>query len=70
MNGHGVAGLPPATLGYVYWPAALALAAASAFTAPLGARLAHRLPVKALKRLFAVLLLALSLHMLHSVFFR
>jgi uncharacterized membrane protein YfcA len=33
-----------------------------------GARLAHRLPVKSLKRLFALLLLLLSLHMLHSVF--
>jgi uncharacterized membrane protein YfcA len=68
INGHGIAGLPSATLGYVYWPAALALAAASSFTAPVGARLAHRLPVKSLKRLFALLLLALSLHMLHSVF--
>src|SRR5690606_17249098 len=68
INGHGVTNLPAATLGYVYWPAALAMAAASAFTAPLGARLAHSLPVKSLKRLFALLLLALSLHMVHSVF--
>lgn len=68
INGRGVPGLPAATFGYVYWPAALGLAAASSFTAPLGARLAHRLPVKSLKRLFAVLLLALSLHMVHSVF--
>ncbi|HEX2613743.1 MAG TPA: sulfite exporter TauE/SafE family protein [Fibrobacteria bacterium] len=70
INGRGVAGLPAQTLGYVYWPAALALAAASAFTAPLGAHLAHRLPVKSLKRLFALLLILLSLHMLHTVFSR
>jgi uncharacterized membrane protein YfcA len=68
INGLGVAGLPAGTVGYVYWPAALSMAAASAFTAPLGARLAHRLPVTTLKRLFAVLLVGLSLHMLHKVF--
>jgi uncharacterized membrane protein YfcA len=68
INGHGVPGLPAATLGYVYWAAALAMATASSFSAPMGARLAHRLPVKSLKRLFALLLLLLSLHMLYSVF--
>src|SRR5690606_16408199 len=67
VNGFGTPGLPPGTLGFVYWPAALALAAASVFTAPLGARLAHRLPVPTLKRLFALLLILLSLHMLYGV---
>jgi uncharacterized protein len=68
INGLGVTGLPAGTLGYVYWPAALAMAAASSVTAPLGARLAHRLPVATLKRLFAVLLVLLALHMLWKVF--
>ncbi len=67
LNGIGAEGRPPLTLGYVYWPAALALASASSFTAPLGARLAHSLPVKSLKRLFALMLMALALHMLYSV---
>ena len=58
---------PAGTFGYVYWPAALGLAAASSLTAPLGARLAHRLPVATLKRSFAVLLFALALHMLYKV---
>ncbi len=43
------------------------MAAASFFTAPLGARLAHSLPVSMLKKLFAVLLVALSLQMLMTV---
>ncbi|HLU69721.1 MAG TPA: sulfite exporter TauE/SafE family protein [Fibrobacteria bacterium] len=67
LNGLGVTGLPAGTLGYVYWPAAVGMALASSLTAPLGARLAHRLPVLALKRMFAVLVLALALHMLYKV---
>ena len=70
LNGWGAPGLPWGSLGYIYLPATLAMAAASVFTAPLGARLAHALPVKALKRLFALLLFLLALHMLHTVFFR
>jgi uncharacterized membrane protein YfcA len=68
LNGLNMPGLPAGTVGYIYWPAALAIAAASSLTAPLGARLAHRLPVATLKRLFALLLIALSLHMLYHVF--
>lgn len=67
INGLGVAGLPAGTLGYIYWPAALSMAAASTITAPFGARLAHRLPVATLKRLFALLLFSLAVHMLYKV---
>lgn len=68
MNGWDVTGLPEFTLGYVYWPAVLLMAVMSFFTAPLGATLAHRLPVPVLKKLFAILLVALSLQMLYTVF--
>lgn len=67
VNGWNVQGLPSYTLGFVYWPAVVSMAAASFFTAPLGARLAHSLPVSMLKKLFAVLLVALSLQMLMTV---
>mgnify|MGYP005752860829 FL=1 len=50
--------------GYVYWPAVAGIVAASVFTAPLGAALAHRLPARQLKRVFSVVLLALGLRML------
>ncbi len=56
--------LPPGSTGYVYWPAAAAILVASVLTAPLGARLAHTLPVGVLKRVFAAVLAAVGLRML------
>jgi uncharacterized membrane protein YfcA len=55
------------TFGLVYLPAVLIISTASFMTAPYGARLAHTLPVTALKKVFAVLLMLLSLRMLFSV---
>lgn len=66
--GHGVQGLPAWSLGFVYLPALAGIAAASWITAPLGAKLAHRLPVKKLKRIFSVLLYALGIRMALSLF--
>jgi uncharacterized membrane protein YfcA len=56
--------LPPGSLGYVYLPALGLLIVASMATAPLGAKLAHRLPVKRLRIVFAALLYAMALRML------
>ena len=55
------------TFGFIYLPAVLSISVVSFFTAPLGARVAHRLPVPALKKIFAILLVALGLKMLLSV---
>lgn len=68
VNGWNITGLPAYTLGYVFWPAVLLMAAMSFITAPLGAMLAHRLPVNLLKKLFALLLIGLSIQMLITVF--
>jgi uncharacterized membrane protein YfcA len=68
VNGLGQEHLPPYTFGYIFWPAVIAMAAMSFITAPLGASLAHRLPVTLLKKLFSLLLLGLSLQMLFTVF--
>ena len=51
-------------LGYVYWPALLVLVVMSMIMAPIGARVAHRMPVRRLKRVFAVVLLVLAVMML------
>jgi uncharacterized protein len=67
-NGLHVAGLPSYSLGYVYLPALAGLVCASVLTAPLGARLAHSLPVSPLKRIFAVLLLIVGTRMLVGLF--
>ena len=67
-NGIHANGLPPASLGFIYLPALLFVMLASIVTAPLGARLAHRLPVDMLKRLFAVLLVLLAAKLLYRLF--
>jgi uncharacterized membrane protein YfcA len=56
--------LPALSVGYVYLPALLGIAATSMFFARLGARLAHHLPAHTLKRLFALLLLGVGLNFL------
>ncbi len=64
LNGLVAQNLPEYSWGFVYLPALAGLAAASILTAPLGAKLAHRLPVAKLKKIFAVLLLALGTRLL------
>ena len=59
--------LPPNTLGFVYLPALFWVALASIITAPLGAKATHRLPLKQLRRGFAVLLLVLATNMLRKL---
>jgi uncharacterized membrane protein YfcA len=54
------ANLPQGTLGFVYLPALGLLMAGSFFTTRLGAHAAHRLPLKPLRRGFALLLLILA----------
>lgn len=59
-SGWDLAGAPPHALGYIYLPALAAVALASVLFAPLGARMAHQLNVRQLKRAFALLLLVLG----------
>jgi uncharacterized membrane protein YfcA len=68
VNGLNVSGLPAYCLGYVYLPALAGIVAASVFTAPLGVRLAHSLPVARLKRVFALLLFVMGTKMLIGLF--
>jgi len=63
LGGWGVSRLPAGSLGFVYLPALAGIVAGSVLTAPLGARTAHRLPVRPLKRIFALLLFTLALRM-------
>jgi hypothetical protein len=66
VAGWGRDGLLPHSLGFVYWPAALALVVASVPMADLGARLAHRLPTAALRQVFAALLLVVAISLLRG----
>lgn len=67
VSGWGQIGLPQHSIGYVYMPAVLGITLASVLTAPLGAAVAHRLPTKRLKRIFALLLYGLAAKMLVSL---
>ena len=64
IGGQNVEGLPTASLGYIWLPALAVIATCSVLTAPLGAKAAHSLPVKQLKRVFASLLFGLAAYML------
>jgi uncharacterized membrane protein YfcA len=55
--------LPEYSLGFVYLPALAGIVLGSVLTAPFGARTAHRLPVRPLKRIFALLLYVLAIRM-------
>jgi uncharacterized membrane protein YfcA len=63
VGGQSVSDLPAGSLGYVWLPALAVIATCSVLTAPLGAKAAHNLPVKKLKRVFASLLFALAAYM-------
>jgi uncharacterized membrane protein YfcA len=66
VSGQGVENLPDWSLGYIWLPGLAVIASCSVTTAPLGAKLAHRLPVARLKRIFAVILYALAAYMLYK----
>ncbi len=55
--------LPAASFGYIWLPALALVGLCSVPMAPIGARLAHRLPVRRLKRVFSSLLFLLAFYM-------
>ena len=67
VSGLKAGGLPEYSFGYIYLPAFIGVVAISMLVAPVGARLAHRLPVKQLKRGFGVFLALLASKMLHGL---
>lgn len=66
ITGWGKPGLPDYSIGYVYLPALAGIVISSMLLAPLGARLAHRMPGATLKKVFAALLFILATKMLIS----
>ena len=66
IAGQNVPDLPAGSVGYVFVPALAVIGAASVLMAPLGAKAAHALPVKSLKRAFAFVLYVLAAYMLYK----
>ena len=67
VSGWSDSGLPQYTFGYIYLPAFFGIVVMSITMAPFGAKLAHRLPVKKLKRMFGAFLALLATKMLFSL---
>jgi len=66
ISGQSVQNLPEGSFGYIWLPALAVVAVCSFLTAPLGAKVAHSIPVGKLKRIFAVILYLLAGYMLYK----
>jgi uncharacterized membrane protein YfcA len=66
IAGWGNPALPSWSWGYVFLPALLATVATSSLTAPVGARMTHRMPLRMLRRGFAGLLLLVAARMVYT----
>jgi uncharacterized protein len=66
VSGWGLQGLPAGSFGYIWLPALAIIAVASVLMAPIGAKVAHTLDVKRLKRIFASVLYLLAAYMLYK----
>lgn len=62
--GRGMPQMPPGSIGYLYLPGLLVISLGSITTAPLGARTAHRMDIRPLKKVFAVVLYILAAYFL------
>ena len=67
VSGYGATNLPEGAFGFIYLPALAATVVVSMLVAPLGAKLAHSLPVPMVKKIFAGLLILLLAKMLHGL---
>lgn len=62
--GQGLPEMPPGAIGYLYLPGLFVISLASICTAPLGARTAHRMDIRPLKKVFASVLYLLAAYFL------
>ncbi len=69
ISGWAAEGLPPASIGYLNAPAFLAMALMAAISAPLGARLAHRLNGELLSKIFGAYVFFAASALVWDVFF-
>ncbi len=62
--GQNMPDMPPGAFGYLYVPGLVVISLTSICTAPLGARTAHRMDIRPLKKVFAVVLYILAVYFL------
>lgn len=63
-SGMQIENLPEGTFGFCYLPAAITLVITTSIFAPLGVRLAHKLPQKLMRIIFGIMLLVVASKML------
>jgi uncharacterized membrane protein YfcA len=66
FSGMTKAGLPEYSLGYVYLPALIGIIISSSFFAKVGVKMATKLPVTTLKKVFAIFLIFVAVRMVWS----
>lgn len=66
ISGQAVPHLPEGSFGYMWLPALIVISVCSFSTAPLGARVAHNIPITRLKQIFASILYMLAAYMLYK----
>jgi uncharacterized membrane protein YfcA len=66
VSGWSVQGRPPMSVGFIWIPGMVLIAVCSVLTAPWGVKVAHKLQVKHLSRIFAALLYVLASYMLYK----
>ncbi len=64
ITGYNLANLPAWSLGYIYLPALLGIVISSTVFAPIGVKYASKLPVKTLKKFFAIFLIFVAIKMM------
>lgn len=62
--GMDIPNLPAWSFGYVHMPSFIGVGMGSIFTAPIGAKLANKLPAQQLKRYFSVLVFVLAIKLI------
>jgi len=62
--GQNLPAMPPGSFGFLYLPGLVVISIASICTAPLGARTAHRMDIRPLKKVFASILYVLAAYFL------
>jgi uncharacterized membrane protein YfcA len=64
ITGFNLPNIPEWSLGYIYFPALLGIVMSSSIFAPIGVKYASKLPVKTLKKFFAVFLIFVAIKMM------
>lgn len=68
FNGFNLTALSsPYLLGYIFWPGWICIAISGVLAAPLGAKTSHALPRDRMRKIFAILMIVVALHLIYDL---